>query len=585
VRVALKGARDPGIATFCAYSLLPSFFGYFSSAEHLGFAFSFYCALIAGAPRGAVRLLLPPFFCNACTQRYTEAVLHDLVGFFCGDVRVAASGATAEHARALLASALRHLRLLPGTHLNVLKILERRRWPAREVFRFFVECFLRPQLAGQAACAPLAANGGALPALFRALLALATERAVRPLFEAESSVELPQAFADLDDPGLAFVTTPFDIAVLLDLARDCVELPHLLRILRPDRYAGAQPFAPIAVKVFPKVPAPALPSSGWRDVVFQRLPDPPAPQDPALERRFRMVQKLADDACTTPVRLLEARGEPRAGPDGFYEFAVARALADATERARQFERLLVHRFVLRRLAQWKDLVGAALAVRLNGAAHAFLAARFAALTAKQALDQRALAAEAIRELSPIFDCAYARQLFYAMRAEKLTANYRRQGELERLARTWALAMQKTCADTAPPPLFRSSRMRAISQRVNENVHALRTMAAIPFERRFFRIVEVVRSLEYIEEAVGEDVSLCRYAVALSQSDGVDGEFIVTVVKISACLFKNQEFVKQLTTEALRHWYRFEEIVTEMVQKDSAVAGLYWQIHDNLMVLL
>jgi hypothetical protein len=46
---------------------------------------------------------------------------------------------------------------------------------------------------------------------------------------------------------------------------------------------------------------------------------------------------------------------------------------------------------------------------LNGKTHAFLAARFNALTAQQAFKQRGLASDATREQSPIFHCfiAYA----------------------------------------------------------------------------------------------------------------------------------------------------------------------------------
>jgi hypothetical protein len=56
--------------------------------------------------------------------------------------------------------------------------------------------------------------------------------------------------------------------------------------------------------------------------------------------------------------------------------------------------------------------------------------------------QRGLASDATREQSPIFRCVYGDRLFCPMRAEGLTANYGRQGKLERLVRTWALAMQK-----------------------------------------------------------------------------------------------------------------------------------------------
>jgi hypothetical protein len=196
-----------------------------------------------------------------------------------------------------------------------------------------------------------------------------------------------------------------------------------------------------------------------------------------------------------------------------------------------------------------------------------------------------VASTVLREVSPLFDKPHRRQMFWAMRAEKLISHYLLQTELDRLAGEWARTMEQNCTEVVPPMPMKNGRMPAILQKITQVVHALRTMEVIAFWRRFFRIVEIVRALEYFETAIGSSSSLCKYAVAISQSDGIHRGFIVTVVEISACLIKNQEFVKDCDRDALMLWYKFEAVVNEMLQRDPDAAKTYWEVHDHLMCIM
>jgi hypothetical protein len=225
VKVTINVLRRPVLLPFFAYSVIPSFFGYFSSQEHLSYAFSFYCALVAEAPEGITDLFLRPFFCNACTHRYIEAVTSDVITFFCQDIRLAAN-----HGNAFLTSILRHLRFLPTTHVNILRILQRA-WPAQTVFRFFVDRFITPQLTIHLVCSPLSAHLDSLKELIASAFKVATDFAISSLFRCSSIFEVPPAFGTFSDPCMIFVTTPFDVSMFLEMLDNSVELPRILSIL------------------------------------------------------------------------------------------------------------------------------------------------------------------------------------------------------------------------------------------------------------------------------------------------------------------------------------------------------------------
>lgn len=148
VSVAIAGANIPELMTFMAYSIIPSFFGFFSSLEHLGMAFPFYCLLIVKATKPICRIMLQPFYKNACSYRYIEAVNTDMISFFCQDARLV-PGVSAriiqEHAETFIESMIKHACLLPSTHLSILTMLHRnQQWTPGEVFEFFVNDVVVP---------------------------------------------------------------------------------------------------------------------------------------------------------------------------------------------------------------------------------------------------------------------------------------------------------------------------------------------------------------------------------------------------------------------------------------------------------
>jgi hypothetical protein len=345
------------------------------------------------------------------------------------------------------------------------------------------------------------------------------------------------------------------------------------------------------------MPIPELSSNCWRNVVFPKFSAVrPVPTEfPNFERRYRMVEKFAEDLLTSPVFLLEGRVGARQfdavhkiGLEDripFYNFALAESLLDVRSRALAFERLLVHRFILQRLSQWDELVDASLTMRIMSMAETFLIEHFRTCTARQALNQMSVPVQLLCRLVRAVDAYIARRLFCAMRAEKVSVKCHGWQTFVELGVHWRAATRQHCCTARIPSAFQNTRMAAVLERVSEKVHSFRTLELIPFYRRYFRLIEIMRSPDFIERFWGSGPSLCEYAFQLSQADSLSGGFIPTFVRISALLMKSPEFMKDCDNEERTLWYKLEAVVTDLIQKDSALSALYWNVHDMFLVIL
>jgi hypothetical protein len=298
---------------FFAYSVIPSFFGFFATAEHLSFAFPFYCALVVHAPKATVPLLLEPFFRNSTTYRYILELTLDMVQTFCQDVRLFSNQVMPrhiieEHSGLFLQSMMSHLSLLPAPHLALLTLLHRYQWSSDSIFQFFLKSFVEPLVISHFNASPLSAHLETFKSLVMHLSGNVFASSIGPLFQSESIFEIPNAFSDFSEAGIVFVTTPLDVAVFLEVVQDCVELPRLLKMLQSKRYLGTtQQYAPVWVKVFPKNPPPGLYSAIWRKVVFPHVTQQVEVKEwacPHFERWYRQIAQIARDNATNPVFLL-----------------------------------------------------------------------------------------------------------------------------------------------------------------------------------------------------------------------------------------------------------------------------------------
>jgi hypothetical protein len=551
-----------------------------------------------------------------------------MVQSFCQDVRLFSSQIlpqhiVKEHSELFLQSMMNHLSLLPAPHLALLTLLHRYQWSSDSIFQFFLKSFVEPLVISHFNASPLSAHLDNFKFLVKHLSGNVIASSIGPLFLTESIFDVPNAFSDFSEAGVAFITTPLDVAVFLEVAKDCVELPRLLKMLQSQRYCDtSQPYAPIWVKVFPKNPPPGLYSDIWRHVVFPYVTRKVEVKEwvlPHFERRYRQIAQIARDNATNPVFLLEQEPTSRESqvirnfrddcaidkkgfcrgcmeshpcekcavlsanrqPIRFYDFTLNMCLSDLRERALAFERLLVHRFALQRLNGWSELIERALKVETYNASQQSM---IAGMRKRSVSDPTLILAE----IGSLFDDAITRQTSLAMRVEMIAILFVKDhsARFQTLREYWQAVIEERVEDRAIPQKLKKPNMARVLKTVMAMRNILATVHVVPFYRRFFRIMEVLRTLDFLERSLDlPESSIVRYVVALSDTDDPDNVFLETVLSISALLVHTVDFALEIGNEAKTLWGRFEEVVLVGVHSQPEIAKLYQQLHDEIQAQL
>jgi hypothetical protein len=265
----------------------------------------------------------------------------------------------------------------------------------------------------------------------------------------------------------------------------------------------------------------------------------------------------------------------------FYEFTLNRSLSVLRDRALAFERLLVHRFVFQRLETWSDLINSSHVITALSVSLKHL---ISGVKSGAAFDPY----ERLQELGSFAEGALIRQVSFTIRAELIFNGFRQEQEADftRLRDIWKLVLDECLEEKAIPTAMKKPQMTAALMKVMAMRNILGTVHVVSFYRRYFRIMEVLRVLAFMEMSFAlPDASLLRYAVTLSAPDDPDNRFLETVLGISALLLHTVDFVMEIGKESNHQWHRFEEVVICLVDKHKELAELYYGISEKLLSLL
>lgn len=312
--IQIVESKHSELLSFFTYSIIPSFFGYFSCIENMRFAFSFYCCLITQSSKKIVAHLLKPFFCNSTTSNFIEKLSNDVINFFCQDIRLLnqtkykMESIIKEHSTTFLNSIFANMSLLPDVHLQILQFMEKLQWTSIEIFRLFLSIFVIPELLNYLSYSYLSFSF--FIESFQSMIAFlkknVTKQQLSPFLKSTSIYELPSAFTDFAVPFLDLVLTPLDAAILFEVALPEFQLPKLTLMLQNPKFLGRQqPYSPIFIKIFLKMPKPILDSETWRNLIFNFQSD--LMTDPPLSplKKSTIEKEEEQDSILNPNRVIE----------------------------------------------------------------------------------------------------------------------------------------------------------------------------------------------------------------------------------------------------------------------------------------
>lgn len=631
---AKKLLEEPSLKFF-ATSAVSSVFGYFSCYEHLVLAFRFYSIMVTKSPKGVLFEFLKPFFCNACTYHYIEAVTIDLAGFFCSDTRLTSGDKVfhilREHEPAFIRSVLSHLNLLPRPHLLLLSLMKRAKIETESIFKFFLESFVFPQMVARLKCSAFVS----FVELFEKLRDFLLEEFSRFNFEdlfcaSESIIEIPTAFSDFSETKIQLIVTPLDAEILMSMAVNCVTLPENVQKCACEEFLMHQPYLPLIVRVSLSTPVKTLYTYEGDRLFFNSSVKPQEPfKNQSFMKRYRELEKWAKEngvalsdvldekvphplfpmfkdemdydqsclckdcylklvqnhdaqVCERCKRILDQK--PKIS---FTEYATRLMRFDGAEKQATFETFLQRKCALNQLLAWSRTVdsqfdGAVLSTVTN-----ILSDFFEEKAPAQAV--KLSDPKVITSIAPIFESNHVKRLYHAVWAGKLYKSIlsSKHKDIRELEQGWWQCVVKCFAEMTVPETLTSenlskSKKNLLEKKVGIASTLLSNISNIEFERRYQRLIQGLTLIKRVSDFLGVDaVELLKFTI----NNAHNPRLITTVLLISAMFMKNVRFVGLCGQEETFLWYQFENTVLSVLDTHRNLGDLYTKVHDQIVVSL
>lgn len=300
------------------YSAIPSFFGFFSTYEHLSSAFSFYCTVVSSGTSSLsieiVKHSLIPFYCNGCTYRFIEKVFDQFGTAYCHDPRfnfkqklINASSLPDnqnelklltlfrdEYLQSFANAIINSYQLLPQPHQFLIKFMKVRGWPAVDVLYFFIHDFILTQVLNILKSTPFTTHYECFSTLFVKIIdeevakvkKNRNDKNTRSIFNpllnlflnAKSFFEVPSAYSVFDLYYTQILTTTSDVRIILDALIEVnttknglINIPEPIKQFIATDNIDQISYDTFWINLYSRKPKTINSSFNWRPVVFPSI--------------------------------------------------------------------------------------------------------------------------------------------------------------------------------------------------------------------------------------------------------------------------------------------------------------------------
>lgn len=299
---------------FLCYSAIPSFFGFFSTNEHLNSAFSFFCTVVSSGTSNLtmqiVKHCLLPFYCNGCTYRFIEKVFDKFATPYCHDPRfnveikmknIASFSENKnedkiislfrkEYLKPFINAIIESYPLLPQPHQFLIKFMKVRGWTNENVLRFFIHDFVLTQILNMLKSTPFSMHCDYFSTCFIKLVdsEIKDESNKNPsnfqnifglllnlFLNAKSYFEVPSAYNVFDLYYMQILTTTSDVKIILDsiietskINNSMTSIPESLKQFISTANINQTSYSPFWIRLYSRRPKAMNSFFNWRPVVF-----------------------------------------------------------------------------------------------------------------------------------------------------------------------------------------------------------------------------------------------------------------------------------------------------------------------------
>jgi len=622
---------------FCR-SVIPSVFGFFSSLEHLSFAYQYFTALISSYHHELSIKVLEPFYQNSCVFRFIDSIASHSINSFFQDPRLSSkesvSKAIHEQAMQLSGFIIQSIPLLPVTHLNLLKLMLRTQWKKKEIVSFLLNSCIFPMLT-------LFIEASA----FSPHVVIYQKMFPRIGFELMSSFDswilmtslydIPSAFNDFNQQFVDFIVTPIDASILISITQQSNLLPKLLKMLYNSKYLEFSSFSPFWIKIFPRKRFNTLSSIIWKNVVFENenIVSYGEICYPAFQRRWRMIKSLAEENHCEPDEFLSSRTDFQLVPTlseergidlnglcddcikiysvhsklsddllcqkcgniirerkdfSFSDFMLLSRYDDICERAKMFELFLIGQMAFKSFEAFVGITDDMFKLNIIVKSQPIILSYFHNNISKSDSTKNDDDIEMKNVLLNLSEYTIIKQQFLSMKYQlrlDTVINHWKNNRIQLLESQWMSLINSSS------PMFLTQYFKhycisktkqiIITKYFMSASSSLNVIPYIPHYKRFSYLLQCARELKMLSPAIESSLHLFSNAIAICNTS----ELLTTVLRIGSSMMKNSRYLRVCTIEEKQLWFEIEGAIMSYFNNDDFLSSLYSSIHDEIISLM
>ena len=354
---------------FLVYSVIPSFYGFFTSYEHVQLAANFYISVLKVALPHISIAILQPYFCSLITFRFIESVMTQFMKKFGTDGRLEDKNRQKtlipQFSSELVALIIDSISLLPNQILAIFKILSKLKWKYSDVSDLFFKHFFNQQSLVWVASSPY----GHRTQLFNVILKDVVKnqsnitQIYKTLISTESKFEIPACYKVLEQPYMLLLLSAADILAASRCFETQEQLPFTLKDANYDIFTIETIYKPFWVRIFPK--GLSRPTDTDSPIVFPKREQYPLTEGLDYDRPYRQIEAIMDPSYSSVYEFITDQNANQtmdqirkilgSNFDSFKDYALKHSLNDLFNRGKDFENLLTFTMHLRIISEWHEL--------------------------------------------------------------------------------------------------------------------------------------------------------------------------------------------------------------------------------------
>ncbi|EAY14172.1 hypothetical protein TVAG_373050 [Trichomonas vaginalis G3] len=590
----LEKENDTQIALIYS-SVIPSIYGFYSTAEHISYAFPFFCSLIISVNREIAFSALVPFYCSACTYKFTEYCFDHFVTKFVNDARILtkqiSNSIIDEYVSLFIHSLSEAFPLLPHSHQFILRFMQIKGYPINEIIQFFIHRFAAPQLQKFLLSTPHKNQHNKLFTIIKAVdPRLDLYQPLLQAFSSKTIFEIPSAYQAFDLPFLQFIVSTQDADILVQNLVEIHKLPNILRQFVTNNYFSEINLQPLIVKVYIRKPKPVEQSYNWRRVVFDNFKTKKLEDNDLFQRYFLQIQSEVEDFKENPSIFLKSENLLPSEYfkreqikkilsekyDMFVDYSINLTVNELIERSKLFENYLVHSLALKTLKSWSKLIEECLKVSAFPVIEENVSAVIKSFSLRQLFKNSILIDKAI-DVSAFCIQEFSNKPLQVMILIENFLCYIIGPKTAIIIKSVETRWQKHVVEMRPSiklpheftdKKYNMNKTLLLNEKLWKIVAMFNSISTIPFSMSYFVFLDCIKEIEDLESFISADNndSITKFALAFADSRQMISRFII----INSIFVKTDRY-KNIYNKCSRDpllWCRLESAILDMISTDT-----------------